>query len=64
MLCRCYWWPLQSPSADGGEYQMGVNTNNMDPELLKYVEKRYDYAVLKIPVRSKDSAHPEDHANY
>lgn len=43
---------------------MGVNTNNMDPELLKYVDRRFDYAILKIPLRSKDTAHSEDHATY
>lgn len=64
MLCRCYWWPLKPPPADGGEYQMGVNTNNMDPEVLKYVDRKFDYSILKVPLRSKDTAHPEDQATY
>lgn len=63
-VCRCYWWPLRPAPADGGHYQMGVNTNNMDPEVLKFVDRKFEYAVLKSPLRSKDTAHPEDQANY
>lgn len=43
---------------------MGVNTNNMDPEVLKHVDRKFDYSVLKIPLQSKDTAHPEDRATY
>lgn len=64
MPCRCYWWPLRPPPTDGGEYKMGLNTTNMDPEVLKYVDRRFEYSVLKSPVRSKDTAHPEDRATY
>lgn len=64
MPCRCYWWPLQPPSTDGEEYKMGVNTNNMDPEVLKYVDRWFERAILKRPLRSKDAAHPEDQATY
>jgi len=65
-VIRCYWWPLQPPppTDDGGEYQMGVNTNNMDPEVLRYVDRRFEYSVLKSPLRSKDAAHAEDRATY
>lgn len=43
---------------------MGVNTNNMDPELLKYVDRRVEYSVLTWPLRTKGTAHPEDKATY
>ncbi len=43
---------------------MGLNTTNMDPEVLKYVDRRFEYSVLKTPVRSKDTAHPDDRATY
>lgn len=43
---------------------MGVNTNNMDPEVLKHVDRKFDYSALKIPLQSKDTAHPEDRATY
>ncbi len=43
---------------------MGVNTNNMNPEVMKYVDRRIEYSVLKAPVRSKDTAHPDDRATY
>lgn len=63
-LYRCYWWPLQSSEKHGEDREMGLNTNNMDPDLLKYVDRKIDYAVLKVPVRAKDAAHAEDHATY
>jgi hypothetical protein len=43
---------------------MGLNTNNMDPEVLKYVNRKIDYSVLKSPLRSQDTAHPEDRGTY
>lgn len=43
---------------------MGLNTNNMDPEVLKYVDRRIEYSVLKSRVRSKDTAHADDPATY
>ncbi len=43
---------------------MGLNTNNMDPEVLRYVDRRFDYSITKTPLRSKDAAHPEDRASY
>lgn len=68
LVCRCYWWPLQPPTTttttDGEGYQMGVNTSNMDPEVLKYTDRRIEYSVLKTPVRAKDTAHPDDPATY
>ncbi|KAL3428249.1 glutathione-dependent formaldehyde-activating gfa [Phlyctema vagabunda] len=65
--CVCYWWPIRPPpppSADGEEYQMGLNTNNVDPELLRFVDRKLEYSVLKSPLRSKDMAHPDDPAQY
>ena len=43
---------------------MGLNTNNMDQEFLKYVDRRIENSILKIPLKSKDTAHPEDQAAY
>lgn len=64
-VCRCYWWPLQPPPATDGEgYQMGVNTSNMDPEVLKYTDRRIEYSGLTMPVQAKDRAHPDDRATY
>ncbi|KAL6245008.1 hypothetical protein RBB50_007783 [Rhinocladiella similis] len=63
--CVCYWFPLKPPAAaDGGEYQMGVNTNNIDPEVLKYVDRKIDYSNVHLALQSKDTAHPEDRATY
>ena len=60
---RCYWWPLEPPPA-GEKPEMGLNMNNVDPELLKYVDKKYDYAQMKQPVGSRELAHPDDQAQY
>ncbi|KAI9837234.1 MAG: hypothetical protein M1819_000308 [Sarea resinae] len=62
--CVCYWWPIRPPPTDGGEYQMGLNTNNVDPELLKLVDRKFEYSVSMSPLRSKDMAHPDDSAKY
>ena len=43
---------------------MGLNTNNVDPEALKFLERRYDFSWLKAPVKSKGVAHAEDLAQY
>lgn len=43
---------------------MGLNTNNINPELLKFVDRKYEYSMLRIPLRSKDVAHPDDLAKY
>ncbi|KAF2222385.1 Mss4-like protein [Elsinoe ampelina] len=61
--CMCYWWPLEPPT-DGSKYQMGLNTNNMNPELLKYVDRTWEYAQLRMALGSKELAHSEDLAEY
>lgn len=43
---------------------MGVNTNNMDPEVLKYVDRKFSYSYVKVPMKAKDATHPEDLATY
>lgn len=35
-----------------------------DPEVLEYVDRRFDYSIKKRPLRSKETAHPEDRAIY
>jgi hypothetical protein len=61
---RCYWWPIGPPPTDEGEYKMGLNTNNVNPELLRFVDRKFEYSVLMSPLRSKDTAHPDDPAKY
>ena len=43
---------------------MGLNTNNVDPELLRFVDRRLEYSVLMSPLRSKDTARPDDPVKY
>ena len=43
---------------------MGLNTNNMNPELLRFVDRKYEYSQLVSPLRCKDMAHPDDAAKY
>jgi hypothetical protein len=61
---RCYWWPIRPPSTDEEEYEMGLNTNNINPELLRFVDRKFDYSQMLIPLRSKDIAHSDDLAKY
>ncbi|KAJ5619107.1 hypothetical protein N7510_003091 [Penicillium lagena] len=62
--CVLYWWPLQPPPTDGGEYKMGLNTSNVNPEVLRFVDRKYEYSWVKQPLRSKDTAHQDDLAEY
>ncbi|RDW79838.1 hypothetical protein BP6252_04476 [Coleophoma cylindrospora] len=50
--CVLYWWPLQAPSTDGEEYKMGLNTSNVNPEVLRSVLQN---AAIDKPTTSKDS---------
>jgi hypothetical protein len=43
---------------------MGLNTNNINPELLRFVDRKYEYSQLIVPLRLKDKAHPDDLAKY
>jgi hypothetical protein len=43
---------------------MGLNTNNVNPELLRFVDRKFEYSVLMSPLQSKDTAHPDDPAKY
>ncbi|RMX99654.1 hypothetical protein D0868_09433 [Hortaea werneckii] len=61
--CVCYWSPKNSPSP-GEEHRVGINTNNMDPEVLRFVDRKYDFSILKRPVRDWATAHPDDLAEY
>ncbi|KAJ5198296.1 uncharacterized protein N7498_007413 [Penicillium cinerascens] len=63
--CVCYWWPIRPPSTDERKKNiMGINTNNVNPELLRFVDRKFGYSLLISPLRSKDTAHPEDLAKY
>ena len=57
---RCYWWPL----TDEGRNKMGLNTNNIKPELLRFVDRKFDYSILKVPLKEKRRAHVDDQAEY
>ena len=61
---RCYWLPVGPPPTEGGEYEMGLNTNNVNPELLRFVDRKFEYSVSMSPLRSKDMAHPDESAKY
>jgi hypothetical protein len=43
---------------------MGVNTNNINPESLKFVDRKYTYGDLIRPLREQGDAHPDDPAPY
>ena len=43
---------------------MGLNTNNVNPELLRFVDRKFEYSQMISPLRSKDTAHPDDPAKY
>ncbi|KAI7171803.1 hypothetical protein KC316_g5680 [Hortaea werneckii] len=60
---QCYWCPKNSPSP-GEQTRVGINTNNVDPEVLRFVDRKYDFSILKRPVREKGTAHPDDLADY
>lgn len=59
-VCGCvtHWKSRQ----ESGE--MGVNTRMMDPEQVKTVSRRISYGTLSTPLRSKETAHSEDKAQY
>lgn len=61
---RVYWWPIEPPPTDGGEYKMGLNTSNVNPDLLRFVDRKYEYSWVKQPLHSKEAAHPDDLAQY
>ena len=69
LVSRCYWWPVKEPAdgkeyEDGGKFEMGLNTNNINPELLRFVDRKFEYSVLQSPLKKKDAAHPDDPAKY
>lgn len=64
ILGRCYWWPIRSPASDDEKQEMGVNTNNIEPELLRFVDRKYEYSQITVPLRSREAAHPDDQARY
>jgi hypothetical protein len=43
---------------------MGLNTNNVNPELLKFVDRKFEFSQMMVPLKSKDTAHPDDTAKY
>ncbi|KAL9078858.1 MAG: hypothetical protein Q9157_002228 [Trypethelium eluteriae] len=63
-LSRCYWWPFEEKKPDGGAADFGVNTRNMDPMELLYVNRKIDKAWLFQPIKDKTTAHEQDQAKY
>jgi hypothetical protein len=59
-VCGCvtHWTSIQESS------QMGVNTRMMDPDDVKTVNRRISYGNLSAPLRSKETAHSDDKAQY
>lgn len=59
-VCGCvtHWKSIQESR------QMGINTRMMDPEQFKTVNRRISYGFLSTPLKSKESAHVEDKAQY
>ncbi|KAK5163141.1 uncharacterized protein LTR77_010925 [Saxophila tyrrhenica] len=51
-------------SVDEGGQEMGVNTRMMHPDLLRDANRKVDNEQLSVPLKSRDSAHPEDQARY
>jgi hypothetical protein len=43
---------------------MGLNTNNINPELLKFVDRKYEFSMMGNSIRAKDKVHPDDQAKY
>ena len=59
-VCGCvtHWKSIQESC------KMGVNTRMMDPDEVKTVSRRISYGILSTPLRSKETAHFEDNAQY
>ncbi|PQE04367.1 glutathione-dependent formaldehyde-activating enzyme protein [Rutstroemia sp. NJR-2017a BBW] len=63
--CVCYWWPLHPPEkGKESEYQMGLNMNNVNPELLRFVDRKLEFSMLRTPVRDGGKRHEDDKAGY
>jgi hypothetical protein len=43
---------------------MGLNTRNVDPDLMRLVEHRITHQWITTPVRDASTAHPDDKAKY
>lgn len=54
---------FRAEPGDGSDSLMGINTNNINPELLRFVDREHKYSQMKIPLWSKEVAHP-DQAKY
>ena len=65
---RRYWTRTNTPSSSSSsgeeENKIGYYTNNMDPEFFRFVDRKYDFSILKRPVREKGTAHPDDLVEY
>lgn len=43
---------------------MGLNMNNVDPELLKFVDRKFEFSQARVPLRTEGARHPDDVAEY
>ena len=59
-VCGCvtHWKSIRESS------EMGVNTRLMNPEDVRAVTRKIDYEAASASLRAKDTAHPEDRAQY
>lgn len=57
-----YWWKIAAN--EDGSHEIGVNTRNVDPEEMKYVERRIQFDAVDMALKDKTTRHPEDKAEY
>ena len=50
--------------ADGSTALFGVNTRNIDPMKLLYVDRKIERSWILQPINNKAMAHEQDKANY
>ena len=63
--CRCYWWPLsEANNEDGSAADFGLNTRNMDPMDLLFVDRKIERSWILAPINNSANAHAEDKAGY
>ena len=43
---------------------MGVNTRMMEPDQIRTVNRKLSFGALRGALKSKETAHPEDQAQY
>ena len=57
----CCWWPLDEKD---GTADCGINSRNMPPERLFYVDRKIERSWIKAPIDNPSKAHRDDQAQY